>query len=70
MMVAFDGRGGAEQLREYRATEEAESERLHSLRAAGVTDNAAYRPTDWDASHGAWLVPVAELLKVQAPDLM
>ena len=70
MMVAFDGRGGAEQLREYRATEEAESERLHSLRAAGVTDNAAYRPTDWDASHGAWLVPVAELLKVQAPDLI
>ena len=67
-MAAFEGAGGPERLREARAAERAESERLHSLRAAGVTDDTAYRPTDWDASHGAWLVPVPELLKVEAPD--
>ena len=49
-MAAFGGGGGLERLREHRAAERAESERLHSLRAAGVTNEMAYRPTDWDAS--------------------
>ena len=64
------GEAGTAPLEAHRAAERAESERLRALRAAGVQDEAAYRPTDWDASHGPWLVPVAELLKVEPPDLV
>ena len=42
-MAAFEGGGGLERLREHRAAERAESERLHSLRAAGVTDDTGGR---------------------------
>lgn len=46
----------------------AEQERREEqLRAGGEAD---WRPRDWDDEHGAWLVPVPELLVVPVPDLV
>ena len=47
-----------------------EVERCIELRSAGVADNEQYRPRDWSDEHGAWLVPVPELLTVRTPDVL
>ena len=62
------GERGAEALAAYRQAREEEAERLRSLRATGVEEEHEFAPPDWDASHGAWLVPVPELLDVPLPD--
>jgi hypothetical protein len=64
-----NGARGAEALATHRQEQEQEAARLRSLRAAGVEDEHAYAAVDWDAPHGAWLVPVQELLHVASPDV-
>ena len=66
-MASFGARG-AEALAAHRQAQEDEAARLRSLRAAGVEDECEYVAVDWDAPHGAWLVPVPELLDVPSPD--
>ena len=66
-MASF-GERGTQALAAYREAQEEEAARLCSLRAAGVQDDGQYLPVDWDAPHGAWLVPVPELLDVATPD--
>ena len=67
-MATFGGRGAAV-LADHRQAQQEETARLQSLRAAGVTEERQYEGVDWDAPHGAWLVPVPELLQVLEPDV-
>lgn len=53
---------------EYQAQRRQENERCSALRASGVEDGEPYTPADWNDAHGAWLVPVPELLQVTIPD--
>lgn len=52
--------------RHARLRDERES-RAEQLRSGGEVD---WRPQDWDAEHGAWLVAVPELLLVPVPDII
>jgi hypothetical protein len=49
---------------EHRDRQRDERARAAQLRAAGCDEEDEYRPADWDDAHGAWLVPVVELLDV------
>ena len=55
---------------EHRERQRDERERAAALRAAGCEDEEAYHAPDWDDAHGAWLVPVVELLGVSTPDVL
>jgi hypothetical protein len=55
---------------EHRERQRDERARAAQLRAAGCDEEDEYRPADWDDAHGAWLVPVVELLDVPTPDVL
>jgi hypothetical protein len=55
---------------EHRERQRDERARTAQLRASGTEDEEAYVPPDWDDEHGAWLVPVVELLDVATPDVL